>query len=71
MATEQSIPLHHYSALANTVHAWMPMDNHDRWQRNCKDPIQRSLLLQHGWLPEREISYCFNSKGFQVFLEAS
>lgn len=61
----KSIPRHHYSDFANTVHNWMPTDSHDRWQRNCNDPMQRSRLQQHGWLPEREITYSFNSHGFR------
>lgn len=58
-------PQHEGSHHANTVHDWMPSDSHERWLENCKDPVQRQRLQQHGWLPERAITYAFNSHGFR------
>lgn len=60
-----SIPYHDYVEHANSVHAWMPLDSHDRWLLNCQDPVRRAMLVEHGWLPEQNIIYSFNSHGFR------
>lgn len=41
------------------------MDDYDRWCKNCADTVQRQSLIRYGWLPEREITYSFNSHGFR------
>ena len=61
----ESVPYHDYVVHANSVQAWMPMDSHDRWMDNCRDPVRRHMLVSHGWLPEQQITYSFNSHGFR------
>ena len=61
----ESVPYHDYVVHANSVHAWMPMDSHDRWIENCQDPVRMDMLIAHGWLPEQQITYNFNSHGFR------
>jgi prepilin-type processing-associated H-X9-DG protein len=61
----ESIPYHHYLIYRNSVHSWMPTDSHDRWIEHCNDVTGREVLGAHGWLPEQEITYSFNSHGFR------
>lgn len=61
----ESVPFHDYTMHANSIHSWMPLDSEDQWRCNCQDPIRREMLVQHGWLPEQQITYSFNSHGFR------
>jgi hypothetical protein len=54
-----------YDKDKNTAQPWLPMDTHNRWLENCKDPLKRKQLKDLGWSTD-SIEYTLNSHGFRA-----
>jgi hypothetical protein len=56
---------HTYQHLAGQTVYWSPLDSHERWIENMKDPKKQKHLVAHGFDNEHAITYSYNSHGFR------